>query len=96
MVDTAGTIQSLSSRLHHAGAKNIYVCASHGLFSENAMEFIDNSHVTKIFVTDSLVLPKNASKKIEQISLAPFLADMILTEHFRTISLEEEAFEEED
>ena len=96
MVDTGATVQSLSTRLNAAGAGDIIVCASHGLFTEHAMEIIDSSKVTKIVVTDSLPLPKNSSKKIVQLPLAPFLADMILTEHFRTVRVEEDKFEDDE
>lgn len=96
MIDTAGTICKLSERLHEAGAKNIYVCASHGVFSEQAMIKIDQSKITKIIVTDSLPLPSNASKKIVQVPMSSYLADVILAEHFRSIRFEEEKFESED
>jgi ribose-phosphate pyrophosphokinase len=96
MVDTGSTIQALSHNLHDAGANQIIVCASHGLFTENAMENIDSSKITNIIVTDSLPLPKNASSKILQISLAPFLGDMILTEHFRSVALMEDTFANEE
>lgn len=89
MVDTGGTIQALSMKLKQAGAQNIYICASHGLFTENAFRYIDNSPITKVFVTNSLPLPKNHSAKVEQISVAKFLADVILTEHFRSTVLDD-------
>lgn len=96
MVDTAGTIANLSRRLHDAGARDIYICASHGLFTEHAMETIDNSPVKKVIVSDSLPLPQGSSNKIEQVSLAKYLGHVILTEHFRTIISEEEIFEDEE
>jgi ribose-phosphate pyrophosphokinase len=95
MVDTGVTIQSLAQRMSEAGARDIIVCASHGLFSEKAMEVIEASKVSKILVTDSLPLPKHPSSKIVQVPLAPFLADMILTEHFRSVRTEDDTFEDE-
>ena len=82
-------------RLHEAGANEIFVCASHGLFTEHAMEVMDTSKLSKIIVTDSLPLPPNPSSKIIQLSLAPLLSDIILTEHFRTVTVEEDEFQEE-
>ncbi len=32
LLDTAGTLHSLSTRLKNAGARNVYLCASHGIF----------------------------------------------------------------
>ena len=87
MVDTAGTLTVLSERLQRAGARNIYVAASHGLFSEHSMELIDKGPVKKVLVTNSLPIPKGpaVSKKVAQLSMAPMLANVILAEHFRSV-----------
>ncbi len=81
MVDTGVTLETLSQRLHDAGAKKIILCAAHGLFTENAVEIINRCPVTKIIVSDSLPLPKSPCPKLEQVSIASYLADVILTEH---------------
>ena len=97
MIDSAGTLGSLSTRLATANAKNIYFCASHGLFTELASEIIDHSPVTKVVVSNTLPLPnKGLSKKIEQISIAPLLGHAIITEHFRAVTFEVEEFEIEE
>ncbi len=96
MIDTAGTVFKLSERLTAAGAKHVYVCASHGLFTEQSMNRIDASKVHKVIVTNSLPLPNHPSKKVQQVSLADSLADVILAEHFRAIRFEDEKFEAED
>ncbi len=101
MVDTAATSQTLSRRLRNAGAKRIYLCAAHGLFSENAFDFIEDSPVTKILVTDSLPLPVGMqTKKVEQVSISKYLADVIVTEHLQNThpnkTVVEEKFEEYD
>ena len=96
MIDSGGTIAGLSRRIHEAGAANIYVSASHGLFTDHSMELIESSPIKKVFVTDSLPLPNTASKKIFQIPTAPLLARVIIAEHFRTISEATDSFEEDD
>jgi ribose-phosphate pyrophosphokinase len=96
MVDTAGTLASLSSKLHSLGAKSIYVIASHGLFSGNASESIENSAVDQVFISNTLPLPKNITSKVNQVSIAPMLGQVILAEHFRTIGLAEEEFDIDD
>lgn len=95
MVDSAGTIIDLSSRLHLAGARGIYICASHGLFTENAVDLIEASKIDKVFVTDTLPLPVTKSSKIEQVSVVKYLANVILTEHFRSVIFEDEEFEDD-
>jgi ribose-phosphate pyrophosphokinase len=90
-VDSASTLSALANRLHDQGANNIYVCASHGIFSnENSMKLIDDGPVTKVFVTNTLPLPSNASSKVQQISIAPLIADVILAEHFRMLNLDQD------
>lgn len=96
MVDTAGTLASLSSKLNTMGAKNIYVIASHGLFSENASQNIENSAVSQVIITNTLPLPKSISGKVKQVSIAPMLGRVILAEHFRTVGLTEEEFDLDD
>ena len=70
MVDTAGTLSILAKRLKEDGARHIYVCASHGLFSEaDSMQKIDAGHVDRVVVTNTLPLPPNSSSKVEQVRL---------------------------
>jgi len=90
MVDTAGTLGDISMLMKKNGALNIYVAASHGLFTENSMDIIEKSPVTKVFVTDSLPLPVHVSNKVEQVSIARQLGHIILAEYFRTLSTAKE------
>lgn len=82
-MDTASTISKLSSNLFNEGAKNIYVCASHGLFTEDSVSKIENSPISRVIVTDSLPLPKVMSSKIDQIPMAETLAKAMLMEYRR-------------
>lgn len=95
IIDTGGTISNLSNKFHVAGANNIYVCASHGLFNSKSSELIEKSHVKEVIVGGTLPLPKNASSKIRQISIAPLLSQIILAEHFRTTSQIEENYNDD-
>ena len=87
MVDTAGTLSELSSKLALEGARNIYVCASHGLFTEKSMELIRDSDVKAVVVNNTLPLPEKVSSKVFQVSIAPMLSHVILAEHFRTLNV---------
>jgi len=79
MIDTAGTLCAAANALHEKGAKNIYACATHGVFSANAMKNINNSFLKKVVVTDSIYFNKNRSDadKIEILSIFSLLADAI-------------------
>ena len=76
-VSTGGRLAQLCRVLKKEGAKRIFVCASHGVFSEGTVEMIDLSPVELVLVTDSMPLPSNASKKIVQIPMAEPLAKII-------------------
>lgn len=86
VVETAGTLSVLCRRLIKEGARKVYLCASHGLFTKNSMELIRLSPVEKVIVTDSLPLPPHVDAKITQVSVAPLLAKVIETEYFANSS----------
>lgn len=78
MVDTAGSITSAVSTLYDNGAKQVYVTATHGIFSDPARERIRTSPVKEVVVTDTLPIelaPEDA--KIKVLSVADILADTI-------------------
>jgi ribose-phosphate pyrophosphokinase len=77
MVDTAGTLCAAAGLLMEKGAKEVYGVATHGVLSDPANQRIDDSVFKKLFVTDTLPLTKNHSKKVEIVSIAPLLGDAI-------------------
>ena len=84
MIDTGNTIIADAKKAAESGAKEIYVLVSHGLFSNNAIERIEDSPITKLLVTDSVFVPFERlaqSPKIERISIAPLIAEAIKRIH---------------
>lgn len=79
MIDTAGTICGAANLLKEKGARSICAAATHGLFSNPAMERIEKSALEQIFVTDTVPLKKDVlqSPKIKVASVAPLLAEAI-------------------
>jgi len=76
MIDTGGTVISSAQILKKEGCKRVFVFATHGIFSSNAVERINNSEIDGVFVTDSLP-QKNAKGKIHLVSVAKYIADAI-------------------
>lgn len=75
MIDTAGTIVQGAEALWNNGAKEIYACCSHAVFSGPAIERIKNSHITKLVVLDTVELPEEKKlDKIEVLSAAKLFA----------------------
>ncbi len=75
MIDTAGTIVQGAEALYNNGAKEIYACCSHAVFSGPAIDRIKNSHITKLVVLDTVDLPEEKKiDKIEVLSAAKLFA----------------------
>ncbi len=78
MIDTAGTITNAAQAILDRGAKAVYACATHGIFSPPAIERIENSVIEKMIVTDSVYLPEDKRiDKIELISVSELIGQAI-------------------
>ena len=76
LVDTAGTLVQAAAALRRAGALDIQAFATHALLSGPAVERIEGSELRRLIVTDTIPL-RQASPKVEVISVAPLFADAI-------------------
>lgn len=82
MIDTAGTICEASKLLISKGAKGVYVCAAHPIFSGPAISRLEASPIKEVIVTNTI--PLDTSKlppKIKQLSIAPLLGEAISRIH---------------
>lgn len=78
IIDTAGTITNAADSLVDRGAKDVYICATHGVLSRNACERIQNSRVKECIVTDTIHLPEEKKiDKIKVMSVATIVAEAI-------------------
>ncbi|HNZ50074.1 MAG TPA: ribose-phosphate pyrophosphokinase [Bacilli bacterium] len=79
IVDTAGTITIAADALKAAGAKDVYVIATHPILSGDACNRIQNSQITELITTNSIRL-KECKKipKIRQLSVARIFAQGIM------------------
>lgn len=81
MIDTAGTITKGAELLMEQGAKEVYVCAAHGVFSGPALERLDKSCIKEVVITNTIPLKEDAPKKIVQLDIAPLLGEAIIRIH---------------
>jgi ribose-phosphate pyrophosphokinase len=78
MIDTAGTFCAAADMLKENGALTIYGLATHGIFSDNALDKIEASAFEKVVVTNTLPIDTHGiTKKVEILSVAKILADAI-------------------
>jgi len=80
IADSAGTLCNAAVALKEAGAKSVYAYVTHGVLSGGAVERVNNSPLEKLVITDSIAATPEIrfSGKIEQLSIAPFLAEAVL------------------
>lgn len=83
MIDTAGTITHAAAALKDRGAKNVYACCTHGVFSGPAIERLEDSVITEIVATDSIPSDRNTkSNKIKYLSVGPLIGEAIKRIHY--------------
>ena len=58
-IDTAGSITQAARVVREQGARDIYICATHGVFSGPAIERLSNADIKEIVVTDSIPLSQD-------------------------------------
>ena len=81
-IDTAGSLIEAVGALEAAGARAIYSCATHGVFSGSALERIVASPLTEVIVTDTIPLPPEADDpRITVLSVAPLFGEAIKRIH---------------
>ena len=82
MIDTAGTITEGAKLLKKHGAKEVYICASHPVFSGPAIERLINSEAKEVIVTNTIPLDMdNLPPKIVQLNVASLLGKAITRIH---------------
>ena len=79
MIDTAGTLCGSVNKLKEMGAGDIYVCATHGIFSGPAIERLQAAPLVECVVTDAIPceVANKPGSKIKTISIAKEMADAI-------------------
>ena len=79
MIDTGGTLVGSINKLKEMGAGDIYISATHGIFSGKAIERLEGAPIVECVVTDAIpcAVANTPGSKIKQISVAQELSDAI-------------------
>lgn len=67
MIDTAGTILEGARILQKEGARRVYACATHAVFSDPAVSRLSSGAIEEVIVTNTIPLP--ASKQFKQLTV---------------------------
>jgi ribose-phosphate pyrophosphokinase len=83
MIDTAGTISEAAKLLRHQGARQVYACATHAVFSPPAVERLSAPGVfEEVIVTNSIpVRPECYFPQLRVLSVANLLGETIWRVH---------------
>jgi len=84
MIDTAGTIVNGAEALIEQGARDVYACCTHPVFSGAAKERLLGSKIKEIIVTNTI--PHNEEEykgRLKVVSVAPLIGEAIKRIHQR-------------
>jgi len=82
IIDTAGTICSAAKAMMEKGARDVYACCTHPVFSGPALERLDAAPFKEIIVTNTIPIKKeNLLPKVKVLSVAPLVGEAILRIH---------------
>ena len=82
MIDTAGTVTEAARALRALGANDIYVCATHALFSGPAVERLRAAPIQEVIVTDTIDLaPERRFERLTILSVGELLSKAIRYTH---------------
>ncbi|KAK9810996.1 hypothetical protein WJX73_004583 [Symbiochloris irregularis] len=78
MIDTAGTITNAAKVLHKEGAREVYACATHAVFSPPAHERLASGVFQEVIVTNTIPSdPKKIFPELTVLSSANLLGETI-------------------
>ncbi len=77
MIDSGTTLCHASDALLEVKAYKVVAYATHGIFSQGALQSLASSNIAGIVVTDSVCCEDSLSDKFEKLSVAELLADAI-------------------
>ncbi len=83
MIDTAGSVTSSIKALKSFGCnENIYLAATHAVFSGPAIERLKNANFKEVVITNSVPLPENKKfPGLTTLSIGPLFAEVIKRNH---------------
>ena len=83
MIDTGGTLVRAAAAIRERGAEKVMACATHAVLSGPAIERIDESVLSELWVTDTIPLSEEAKAtgKFKVLSIAPLIAEAIRRIH---------------
>ena len=77
LIDTGSTIVNVVEALKKRGAEDAFICATHGLFSDNAVDKLNHPNIQELVITDTIALSRPRPDKFIVLEMAPLLGTAI-------------------
>ncbi|MCU6707499.1 ribose-phosphate pyrophosphokinase [Paenibacillus sp. J5C_2022] len=77
LIDTGSTIVNVVEALKKRGAHNAFICATHGLFSSNAVQKLDHPNIEEIVITDTINHDGEYTDKFVVLPMSPLIGTAI-------------------
>ncbi|KAG6480220.1 hypothetical protein ZIOFF_063700 [Zingiber officinale] len=81
MIDTAGTIEKGAALLHQEGAREVYACSTHAVFSPPAIERLSSGLFQEVIVTNTIPASEQSFPQLTVLSVANLLGETIWRVH---------------
>ncbi|CAL0324362.1 unnamed protein product [Lupinus luteus] len=82
MIDTAGTIAKGAALLHQEGAREVYACSTHAVFSPPAIERLSSGLFQEVIITNTIpVAEQNYFPQLTVLSVANLLGETVWRVH---------------
>lgn len=82
MIDTAGTMTEAVHALKELGARDVYCCATHALFSGPAKSRFEDCQVTEVTVCNTIAIPEDRKfESMKLLSVAELISKAIRYTH---------------
>ncbi|MBE9041313.1 ribose-phosphate pyrophosphokinase [Oscillatoriales cyanobacterium LEGE 11467] len=82
MIDTAGTISEGGRMLRREGARQVYACATHAVFSPPAIDRLSSGVFEEVIVTNTIPVPSDRNfEQLTVLSVANVLGETIWRVH---------------
>lgn len=78
-IHTGNTIINATEEVLKRGAKEAYVCATHGIFAKDSLKKFEKSSIKEIIVTDTIPVEErnHLPDKVKVLSVAPLIGEAI-------------------
>jgi ribose-phosphate pyrophosphokinase len=77
LIDTGSTIVNVVEALKKRGAEDAFICATHGVFSENAVDKLNHPNIQEVVITDTIAMNRECPDKFIVLQMAPLLGQAI-------------------